>query len=197
VADRTAKYNALPAKLKEIDAALREVCEVITGGAFDPDEVWGANTTHATVGEYMETLTVDAGLKQKITDLLSGLPGSSAIGSAIEAMTQGLQGVVSKIESTSNEIGSEVGDRFQAFKALMTPHATTPGYDYQAGDGNYGFFPAIANAVSAGAASGMDVNQILGPLNEVMDVVNAGQGIADLLAFATGTIDLIGEALTV
>ncbi len=194
--DRTAKYNALPEKLKEVDAALREMCEVITGGTFDPDMIWGAAAEDSIV-DYMESLAVDAGLKQKITDLLSGLPGSSAIGSAIESVTSGLQGVVTKIESTSNEIGSEVGTRFQAFKALMTPHSSSPGYDYQAGDGNYGFFPAIANAISAGAASDMDVDDIMGPLNEVMDVVNAGGGIADLLAFATGAIDLMGEALTV
>lgn len=191
--DRTGKYAALPQKLKDVDAALRELAKVITGGTFNPDSIWGA-AAEDNVTAYMESLSVDTDLKGKIDDLLGGLPGSSAISSAIEAATQGLQSVVGQIESTANEIGSEVDDRFLALKALMTPHQPN---DYAASDGNYGFFPAIASAVTAGAASGTDVNAIMGPLNDVMDVVNAGQSIVVLTAFASGCIDLLGEALTI
>jgi hypothetical protein len=191
--DRIAKYAALPQKLKDVDAALREMAEVITGGTFDPDKIWGA-AAEDNVTAYMESLNVDADLKGKINDLLGGLPGSSAINSAIAAATNGLQSVVSQIESTANEIGSEVDTRFVALKALMTPHQPN---DYAATDGNYGFFPAIASAVTAGAASGTDVNAIMGPLNDVMNVVNAGQSIVVLTAFASGCIDLLGEALTI
>lgn len=191
--DRTGHYNALPQKLKDVDTALRELAKVLTGGTFEPNEIWGQNA-QANVTAYMEGLSVDGDLQQKISDLLSGLPGSSAIGSAIDSMTAGLQSVVGQIESTVNEVGNEVDARFQALKALMTPHLNN---DYDATDGNYGFFPAVVNAITAGATPGTDVDAIMGPLNQVMDVVHAGQGITTLTAFASGCIDLLGEALTV
>lgn len=196
MANRTAKYNALPQKLKDVDAALRELCEVITGGAFDPDQIWG-ETAAESISDYMETMTTDPGLKTKINELLGGLPGSSAINSAIEAMTQGLQDVISEIESTSNELGDEVGTRFQAFKALNTPHSASPGYNYQPNDGNYGFFPAIAGVINEAAGSNINTQDVMGPLNDIVNVAAAGAAIVDFVAYATGCIDLLGEALQV
>lgn len=193
--NRTARYQALPQKLKDIDAGLRELCEVITGGQFNADEIWGA-TAQVSISVYMAGLKsqIDPDLKQKITELLGGLPASSAVTTAIKTATDGLRGVVQKIESTTNDIGSQVDTRFQAFKALMTPHQPN---NYTHPDGNFGFFPAIATAVTAGAANPQEVSSIMGPLNDVMSVVAAGEGVADLVTFATGTIDLLAEALKV
>ncbi|MFZ5826109.1 MAG: hypothetical protein ACOY94_17575 [Bacillota bacterium] len=196
MANRTEKYNALPQKLKDVDSALRELCEVITGGAFDPDKIWGENAEES-ISTYMESLATDPGLKTKVNELLGGLPGSSAITSAIEAMTQGLQQVISEIESTANELGDEVGTRFQAFKSLNTPHSTSPGYNYQPVDGNYGFFPAIAGVINSAAGSSIDTQEIMGPLNDIVNVANAGAAIVDFTAYATGCLDLLTEALTV
>ncbi|MFZ5816349.1 MAG: hypothetical protein ACOY93_13800 [Bacillota bacterium] len=194
--NRTAKYNALPQKLKDVDAALRELCEVITGGAFDPDKIWG-ESAEDSITDYMESLTTDPGLKTKINELLGGLPGSSAINSAIEAMTKGLQDVVKEIENTANELGDEVGTRYQAFVALNSPHATSPGYNYQPVDGKYGLFPAIAGVINEAAGSSFDTEAIMGPLNDIVNVAQAGAAIADFVAYASGCIDLLGEALTV
>lgn len=194
--DRTEKYNALPQKLKDVDGAIRELCEVITGGTFDSDKVWGA-AAEDSITDYMESLAVDPGLKGKVNDLLGGLPGSSAINSAIEAVTQGLQDVISEIESTANELGDQVGARFQAFKALNTPHSTSPSYAYQPADGNYGFFPAIAGVINTAAGSNIDTQEVMGPLNDIVNVANAGAAITDFVAYAGGCIDLLGEALQV
>lgn len=196
MANRTEKYNALPQKLKDVDASLRELCEVITGGAFDPDRIWGASAEDS-IADYMEGLATDPGLKTRINELLGGLPGSSAVTSAIEAMTQGLQDVISQIESTANELGGEVSTRFQAFQALNTPHSTSPSYNYQPADGKYGFFPAIAGVINEAAGSNINTQDIMGSINDIINVANAGAAIGDFVTYATGCLDLLAEALTV
>lgn len=194
--NRTAKYSALPQKLKDVDKALRELCEVITGGNFDAEQIWGTAAADS-ISTYMASLAVDTGLKTKVNDLLGGLPGSSSITSAIQAMTSGLQGVISQIESTANDLGGELSARFQAFKSLNTPHSASPGYTYQPADGNYGYFPAIVGVINVAASSNVNTQDIMGPLNDIVNVANAGAAVADLVAFASGTLDLMSKSLQV
>lgn len=196
MANRTDKYNALPEKLKKVDAAMRELCEVITGGVFDGDKIWGANAEES-ISDYMASLAVDPGLKGKVNDLLGGLPGSSAVNSAIEEMKKGIQSVIQEIESTANDLGDEAGARFQAFKALNTPHSTSPGYTYQPADGNYGFFPAVAGVINVAASSNIDTQKIMGPLNDIVNVAAAGAAIADFIVYSGGCVNLLTESLKV
>lgn len=194
MADRTAKYNQLPAKLKQVDTALKEMNEVITGGVFDQAKVWGASA-EADISNYMDTLTVDAGVKTQINNLLQGLPGSSEIKKAIDAVTQGVQKVIDDLRNQASELG--VGNRIEAFNNLNTPHDASPGYDYTPTDNKYGFFPSLTGVINAAAGTNFDLNAVVGPLQTVAAVAAAADGMADFTEYALSSIQLLGKALTV
>ncbi|TJY42630.1 hypothetical protein E5161_07190 [Cohnella pontilimi] len=192
MADRTATKNALPDKLKDVNAALVHMNEVITGGAFDENQIWGSNAV-ADIPGYMRGLTVYADLKTTIGALLKDVP-TGAVSQAITTAMTGLEKVLQEIQKQADELG--VQSRLDAFKRLNGAHSSDPAYDFQpAAAGNFGFIPAIAGVVGAVTGSTPQTDEIMGPLNKIADLAALGEGIVDFTAFAAASIELLGRTL--
>lgn len=197
MADRVEKFNKLPDRLKQVSGALKELNEVISGGAFDNNKIWGA-TAEDNITSYMESLTVSADLHATVQKLLGGLPGSSQVSQAIQAALSGVQDVIRKIQDTADDLTKEGGDRIGAFNQLNDAHSSDPAYNYQPGaGGKFGFIPAIEGVVNSASGANVDVDKILGPLKAVADYANAGLGIADFTEYSTASIKFLGKALAV
>jgi hypothetical protein len=191
--DRTARFEALPQRLKDVSNALKEMNEVITGGSFDIAQIWGA-TAVDNITTFMDSQTVLADLATTVHNLLNGLPGGSSVSSAIQTAIDGVQSVITKVQSTAADLG---GSRLDAFKRLASPHSTNPGYTYQpAPAAGFGLVPAIAGLVAAAADTEFSPDSVLGPINQVMDVANAAQGVADFVEYAVASVELLKKALT-
>jgi hypothetical protein len=195
--DRREKLNKLPDRLKKVNTALIELNEVVTGGSFDIDKIWGENGED-NITSYMGGLTVSGDLNATVNKFLGGLPGASEVSKAIDAAMSGLQTAIRKIQDTSNDLTKGGAERINAFNRLNDPHAADSGYNYQPpASGNFGFIPAIEGVINSAADTSIDLDDVLGPLKAIGDYANAGQGIADFIEFATASIKLLDNALKV
>lgn len=192
--NRTTDFQALPAKLKQINAALSEMNEVITGGAFNADQIWGA-TAADNVKTYMSGLAVSPDLKGQIDKLLKGVPASDEVGKAVKTVLDGVHKAVAKIQKVSDELA--MGDRMEAFKKLNLPHPDNsydPGADATKG---YGFFPALEGVLNNTLDTNADLDDIMGPLQQVAAVALAGQAVLVFTDYAASSFELLQKALTI
>jgi hypothetical protein len=196
VADRTTDFQNLPAKLKSISAALDEMNKVVTGGFFNPDQIWGA-TAVADIPAHMKMLAdtkIAPSLRTEVDKLLKGLPTSSTVGSAISTVLNGVQKAVDEIFKINSELG--VSGRLEAFNNLNDPH---PEGDYAidpAAGENFGLFPALEGVINAGLDTQIDLDNYLEPLHKVVAVAAGAQSVAYFTQYATGSLQLLQKALT-
>lgn len=190
MADREKLFASLPEPMKKINQAVDEMNKVVTGGKFDPDQIWGKQAAD-DVKTYMDALPVDAKLKEELNKLLNGAP--SMVFDAINTMIKGLQDVVGKIQSKAESVGNDVLGRIDALNNLSANHQAN---NYQFDDKKFGLFPAITGIVTAAAgAEPVDFNQIMGPINQAADYIQNAMSVSHFVTYAISSIDLLNRAL--
>lgn len=192
MADRTQDFIALPEELKKINAALTEMNEVITGGTFSQDDIWGASAA-ADVKTHMAGLTVDANLKEQINKLLKGIPGTDEVGKAVQTVLEGVHKAVAEIQKVNDELA--IGDRMEAFKKLNQDHPAgsyDPGADPTKG---FGFFPAIEGILNNTLGTNADLDAIMGPLEKVAAIAAGGQAVLVFTDYTAASFTLLQKAL--
>lgn len=199
--DRTARFNSLPDRLKNVSKALVELNKVCAGtagpGGFDEAMIWG-NAAADSITTYMNARTVLPDLDETVEKLLGGLPGGSGVSAAIDAAIAGVQKIITKIQSTAGELTANGSERADAFNRLNNGHSTNPGYNYTPPNTEpFGFIPAIEGVINEAADASVDLDQILGPVKALADLTSAATGIADFTEYAVGTVELLKKTLTV
>lgn len=188
--DRSGLFKALPERMQQISKAVDEMNKVVTGGKFDPEQVWGAKATD-NLTDYMTKLPIDEKLKAEVNKLLNGAP--APITSAIDKMVTGLKDVVKKLQDQVDAVGDDVTGRIEALKNLTEEHQ--PG-DYSFADNHFGLIPALTGIITTAAdTEPINVQEIIGPLNKLKEIVEAGQGTGYFIQYATTSIDLLQRAV--
>lgn len=188
--DRSGLFKALPERMQQISKAVDEMNKVVTGGKFDGEQVWGAKATD-DLTKYMGELPIDEKLKAEVNKLLNGAP--APITSAIEKMVTGLKDVVKKLQDQVDAVGDDVTGRIDALKNLTEEHEKD---DYSFADNHFGLIPALTGIITTAAdTEPIDVQAIIGPLNKLKEIVEAGQGTGYFIQYATTSIDLLQRAL--
>lgn len=188
--DRRNLYNALPDRIKTVNQALNELNEVVTGGAFQHEKIWGENG-ETDIAAYMTSLNPYGALHAEVKKLLDGLPTSSAVKAAVDAMITGLQEQIANLQTATDEL--KLASRMEAFNRLNDPHSTAEGYTYQPTDHKYGFIPALEGVINAAAGTQADLDKVMGPIKDVVAVAAAGDAMVDFMAYAAGTLQLLTE----
>lgn len=188
--DRSGLFKALPERMQQISKAVDEMNKVVTGGKFDGEMIWGAQATD-NLTDYMAKLPIDEKLKAEVNKLLNGAP--APITSAIEKLTTGLKDVVKKLQDQVDAVGDDVTGRIDALKNLTEEHKPE---DYSFADSHFGLIPALTGIITTAADSEpIDVQAIIGPLNKLKEIVEAGQGTGYFIQYATNSIDLLQRAV--
>lgn len=194
MATGTELLTRLDARSRAINDALHEMNKVISGGSFDPDEIWPDSnisnvTSHVTaLQSYMDGLSVGSGVQDAVNTLLDGIPGDGAINKAVKAAVTEVSRVITEATKIKDEIG--VSDRIDAFNALNT--RTAPG-DYAGSP--YGLFPAVVDVVNAGTGGSASTEGVGDELEKISAAIAAGDAYTIFVAYGLRSVQFLSLAL--
>jgi hypothetical protein len=178
-----ADKSKLRAPLPDVVNALEELCEVLTGGAYNSAQFWEA-ADEAAAGAYMDTLAIAPALESTINKVTGKVPGFAG---ALDSASAAISNFVNQVTETSSQV---TGDVIPAITQLNTPHAGGT-YGTQPTD-NFGFIPAI---LGIGNAAGLDMAGTQNAINTAVGVANDAISYAFFTVLATKTLAKLTDAL--
>lgn len=184
----------LDPRSRAVSDALHEMNRIISGGSFDPANIWPTTeiadvSAHVTALEtYMEGLRVGDGVEDAVDTLLRGVPGDGAINTAVKAAVDAVSDVIRDATRIKEEIGAQ--DRIDAFNALNTP--TAPG-DYA--NSPYGLFPAVVDVVNAATGGDASTQGVGDELAKITDAIAAGDAYVIFVAYGLRSVEYLTLAL--
>ncbi|HLN62329.1 MAG TPA: hypothetical protein VK464_12320 [Symbiobacteriaceae bacterium] len=178
-----ADKNSLRAPLPNVVNALEELCEVLTGGAYNSAQFWGA-ADEAAAGAYMDSLTLNANLTSTINKVTGKVPGFAG---ALDSAAGAINGFINDVSETTSQV---TGDVIPAITQLNTPHAN--GVYGTSPTDNYGFIPGI---LGIGNAAGLDLTGVQNAINTAVGVANDAISYAFFTVLATKTLAKLTDAL--